>query len=206
MALRGETPFWRYPHGVWFPRAAEKVHAALEWFRRNRPEIRVTDRMIGDHAGIKRRCVQKGLLQLQLLGVIQRLRDGAVRVIKFLLRFPTKPKPEAKGAKGASEPAKAPFPAPTESHKRSLPITPLSPEEEEKVREEWGRWKRGRGRPGLGTVVPPIDEKEKARKEEEKRQRNLDQLAAMRAACGEAAAPPRGDRTDGTAQDPHPRE
>ncbi len=96
MALRGEVPFCRFPYDEDWPHAARMVYKALEWFRRNRPEVTITDRLIAGFCGIKRRCVQKGLLQLQLLKVIERIRTGGGRVIKFLLRFATKPKPEKK--------------------------------------------------------------------------------------------------------------
>jgi hypothetical protein len=82
--------FTRVPLGllVDLPKAGRRVYEALHGLARKSGEIRLADRELVRLIGtVGRRAVQKGLKQLEDLGVIDRFRTGGRRLIKFLVRF-----------------------------------------------------------------------------------------------------------------------
>jgi hypothetical protein len=72
------------------PHAARVVYEAIHAEARKGREIPLTDREFARQCGIGRRCVQKGLKQLEDLGIISRIRQHGRRIINFLVNFATK--------------------------------------------------------------------------------------------------------------------
>jgi hypothetical protein len=114
IVLSGETLFSRVPLGrlVDMPKAARRVYEALHYQRwlakKKGTEIDVTIGQLCETCGVKRRCVTKGLEQLEKLGII--LRDKCMafgrRIIRFLVTFAgenRKGKARASKSNGADE-------------------------------------------------------------------------------------------------------
>jgi hypothetical protein len=72
------------------PHAARVVYEAIHVEARKGREIPLTDREFARQCGIGRRCVQKGLRQLEDLGIISRIRQHGRRIITFLVNFAAK--------------------------------------------------------------------------------------------------------------------
>jgi hypothetical protein len=72
------------------PHAARVVYEAIHVEARKGREIPLTDREFARQCGIGRRCVQKGLRQLEDLGIISRIRQHGRRIINFLVNFAAK--------------------------------------------------------------------------------------------------------------------
>jgi hypothetical protein len=72
------------------PHAARVVYEAIHVEARKGREIPLTDRELARQCGIGRRCVQKGLRQLEDLGIISRIRQHGRRIITFLVNFAAK--------------------------------------------------------------------------------------------------------------------
>jgi len=106
--LRGESLFVRVALGMLrkLPGAARTVYEAIHVAARKGREIPLTDREISRECGIGRRCVQKGLRQLEDLGIISRLRQHGRRIITFLVNFASKAKtkPASKSGQGPEGP------------------------------------------------------------------------------------------------------
>ena len=130
--LRGESLFCRVPLGMLrdLPRAARTVYEALHYLARRGSTFDVTDRELANECGIGRRCVQKGLRQLEDLGIIERFRTRGRRLITWLVKFASKT--AANGAQKA--PQAAPSGATTST--RPSPAT-SSPETARKILDQW---------------------------------------------------------------------
>jgi DNA-binding MarR family transcriptional regulator len=103
IVLSGERLFSRVPLGMLaeLPKAARRVYEALHYLRRKGREIDVSVGELCELTQVKRRCVTKGLEQLEDLGII--LRDKCMafgrRIITFLVRFAGESAREARKAK-----------------------------------------------------------------------------------------------------------
>jgi DNA-binding MarR family transcriptional regulator len=101
----GESFFTRYALGdaVDLPKAARRVFEALHYLRRKGREINVTIAELCEQCGVKRRCITKGLAQLEAAGKIRRDKCMAFgrRTITFLVKFAGESKREAKPRPGA---------------------------------------------------------------------------------------------------------
>jgi hypothetical protein len=216
--------FDQLPHGEWhkWPQAAQRVASVLVTRARFGrllpsglfPPFAISDPRIMDELAkledrVGRRCVQKGLKQLEDIGVIRRFRQGGTRFIAFLVSF-AKPK---RGPQPARKSAAARAPATTsasgpEIRPADKPVDPppdpdpgptLSPEE----RSAWFRDLIDRGaspqpaeeaasppgsarRPGFfafrSTAAPTVADPEKVRKAEENKKRQLAAIAARKQA------------------------
>jgi DNA-binding transcriptional MocR family regulator len=98
--LRGESLFSRVPLGILkdLPRAARTVYESIHHRVRLGKTIDISDRELANECGIVRRTVQKGLRQLEDLGIIERVRTKGRRLITWLIKFASatpKPKPAA---------------------------------------------------------------------------------------------------------------
>jgi hypothetical protein len=86
--------FSRVPLGLLadMPRAARTCYEVLHNLDRQGRKIELTDRDLCGLLGwtVGRRAVQKGLRQLEQLGIIARCRSAGRRVISFLCRFATR--------------------------------------------------------------------------------------------------------------------
>jgi len=205
--------FCRIPRGLMsrWPRAARRVYDVLhhharfcrllpdglyERFPLSDPQIMRELRELEDEVG--RRCVQKGLNQLERLGVIRRIREGSVRFIVFLASF-AKPKQASqagRGRKPAAQPAanlaaeKPPDPAPSapepdpepamsqEETAAAIRAAIASTEASSGTEATPGR----RFGPSLGAAVPVVFDPERIRAAEENRKRQLEAMAARKAA------------------------
>jgi hypothetical protein len=104
----GESFFTRYALGdaVNLPKAARRVFEALHYLRRKGREIDVTIGQLCEQCGVKRRCITKGLRQLELAGLI--LRDKCMafgrRIITFLVRYAGESKRKTKAQPRAPNP------------------------------------------------------------------------------------------------------
>jgi hypothetical protein len=231
---------WEKPWHKW-PQAARRLVSVLgecarhcrllpdglyERFVLSDPQIIRKLEELEDKVG--RRCVQKGLKQLEDLGVIRRTRQGGVRFIQFLVSF-TKPKPRfqpGRKSDGARKPAPqsasgpevratdkppdAPPPDPDPD-----PGPPLSQEEiAARIRAMTateaspgpipGR-RTGVG-PSPGASAPSLSDPERIRRAEESRKRQLEAIAARklaREASGQdpPAVPPAPPGPDQTARE-----
>ncbi len=78
------------------PKAARRIYPhVLRWFQQHET-ITATDREFCRLCNIGRRCVQKGLLQLQKAGIISRARKCGRRIITFLRNLASKKKVQSK--------------------------------------------------------------------------------------------------------------
>jgi hypothetical protein len=232
---------WEKPWHKW-PQAAQRLVSVLgecarfcrlmpdglyERFVLSDPQIMRKLEELEDKVG--RRCVQKGLKQLEDLGVIRRTREGGVRLIQLLVNF-TKPKPrsqsgrksdgarkpappsasgpEVRAADKAVDPPPDSDPGPTLSQEersawfRNLTSTEASPQPAEAAtRPEADR------RPGgvafRVTAAPTVADPEKIRKAEESKKRQLAAIAARKQAQQVSAPdPPESPvRSDETARE-----
>jgi biotin operon repressor len=108
--LRGESLFSRVPLGIMkdLPRAARTVYEAIHHRVRLGKTIDISDRELASECGIVRRTVQKGLRQLEDLGIIERVRTKGRRLITWLIKFASAtPKP------GTGKPTTASSPPPS---------------------------------------------------------------------------------------------
>jgi hypothetical protein len=215
--------FDQLPHGVWhkWPQAAQRIASVLVTrarFGRLMPsglfppfamsDPRIMDELEKLEDRVSRRCVQKGLRQLEDIGVIRRFRQGGTRFIAFLVGFAKPKRAHQPGRKsdGARNPA-APSASAPDVHPAGKPVDPppdpdpgpaLSPEE----RSAWFRNLTGREaspqpaeaapqleaarRPGLfafrTTAAPTLADPEKVRKAEESKERQLAAIAARKQA------------------------
>jgi hypothetical protein len=149
------------------PGAARTVYEFLARRARFNNPVRTRDWKAAQECGICRRTFQKGLQQLQALKLIQRIGRGFHRVIHVFDDFA-----KAKGKKGKAQKATAERP-PAESQAPAKPA-PIPAAEQQEV---MGELKRILG----GTPAPKaLSEEEKERRDRERQQLLLDQLAAMK--------------------------
>jgi biotin operon repressor len=108
--MGGGTLFTRVALGqlAKLPHAARVVYEAIHVEARKGREIPLTDREFARQCGIGRRCVQKGLKQLENLGIISRVRQHGRRIINFLINFAAKAAktfgPKSKSGRRSEEP------------------------------------------------------------------------------------------------------
>jgi len=179
--------FSRVPLGllVLLPKAARRVYEPLHaYFLRWGKEIPLTTKELIKECGgtVGRRCIQKGLRQLEDLGLISRFRQAGGRIITFLASFVEKVKAQAKTGSQAGRKTPAAPAASQNYNPPPPPEAPLTPEQEAERRAELERWNRGQfgitNRPAISAAVPCIADPEKVREQEESRKR---QLAAIKA-------------------------
>ena len=123
------------------PGAARTVYEFLHRRARfKRPKITVRDRVAAAKCGIVRRTFQKGLQQLQAMGLIERIGRGVNRVIHFFDRFakPKKAPPKSKPPEASDQPNVA---AP-EAKDRPNEGPPILPEESDRAMSEIKRTSR----------------------------------------------------------------
>jgi hypothetical protein len=220
--------FSRLPFG-WhkWPQAAQRVITVLgervrhcrlapdglyEAFVLSDPKIMKLLKDLGDEVG--RRCVQKGLKQLEDLGVIRRIRQGGVRFIRFLVSFAKPDKPTSHSGrkvgsvpKPTARPTSAPAPGPAaEKPPAPDPGPTLSPQETAAAiraataEATSGPTQAAPGRrfgPSPRAAVPRLSDPERARQAEERRRRNEAWIAARK----QARAVDRGDQPPGHPED-----
>jgi hypothetical protein len=175
------------------PGAARTVYEFLHRRAlRTGSKITVRDRIAAEACGIVRRTFQKGLRQLQAMGLIERMGRGLNRVIHLFDRFakPRKSSPKRKQEKATDADGEKKVTA-----TQAIPDTePLSASEREASLELLRNF---RSEP---TRTPEIiTDEEEARRTEERRGLLLAQIAARNAA-------PAHHSNDGTLIDPTPRE
>jgi hypothetical protein len=231
--------FDQLPHGEWhkWPRAAQRVATVLVTrarFGRLMPsglfppfamsDPRIMDELAKLEDRVGRRCVQKGLKQLEDIGVIRRFRQGGARFIAFLVSFAKPkqgPRPARKSAGKGNPPAPA-APAPESRPAAKPPDPPPGPGPGQPPSPEVLAWFRDLAsgqetspqppeaapRPGRSgfrvTAVPRVPDPEEVRRAEESRKRQLDALAARRQArqVPTADPPPAGPtQPDGPARE-----
>jgi hypothetical protein len=226
---------WEKPWHKW-PQAAQRLISVLgecarfcrlmpdglyERFVLSDPQIMRKLEELEDKVG--RRCVQKGLKQLEDLGVIRRTRVGGTRFIQFLVNF-TKPKPRSQSGRKSGEARKPaarstsspdvppadkpdgppPDPEPTLSQKeyaaqlRNLIGTEDNPQSTEATRRRIGA--------SLDAAVPTTPDPQRIRQKEEQRRRTEEWLGARKQAKQvsgqDQAAPPTTPRaSDETARE-----
>jgi hypothetical protein len=122
--LPGAT-FSRVAHGLiaQLPSAARRIYDLLHSLYRPGCKIRITDREIASRCGCKRRCVQKGLRQLQDIGLIDRIRAHGGRIISWLIPFRAKKTTRSPRDKATRPAPRTDQPAPTSTETR-LPEDP----------------------------------------------------------------------------------
>jgi hypothetical protein len=217
---RAGSLFSQVPRG-WhnWPQAAQRIFTVLveesrhcpllpsglhEQFILMDPRImRILGELEADQPGVKfrvgRRCVQKGLKQLEDLGVIRRVRQGGVRFIQVLVAFmrPTKPVSQpGRKAGGAPKPAPSTSSAAVENtagpclaagppgpEPEADPGPPLSPEEVKAAISAAVAGVAAAATPGrrvgptLGAAVPELSYEQRARQKEEQQRRTREWLA-----------------------------
>jgi hypothetical protein len=217
---RAGSLFTRAPIG-WhnWPQAAQRIFTVLaeqarfckllpsglhEQFILMDPRImRILGELEGDQPGVKfrvgRRCVQKGLKQLEDLGVIRRVRQGGVRFIQILVAFAKPPKPVSqpgRKAGGASKAAPSTSPAAAENTAGPCPSAgapgpepeadpgpPLSPQEVKAAIAAAVAGVAAAATPGRrvgptrGAAVPGLSDEQRARQREEQQRRTKEWLA-----------------------------
>jgi hypothetical protein len=99
------------------PGAGRTVFQAIHVLMRKGREISTTDREFTRLCGIGRRCVQKGLKQLEDLGLISRVRQHGGRIITFMVNFASKAKVTSlpKSGRKSGKPQPSPLPTPARS-------------------------------------------------------------------------------------------
>jgi hypothetical protein len=177
------------------PGAARTVFQAIHGLARKGREINTTDREFTRLCGIGRRCVQKGLKQLEDRGLISRLRQHGGRIITFLVNFATKAK-ETFVPKSGRKAGKPQLPAVPAATKPPEP-EPLASKEEAaeaaaylkaqlagaEASSEPAEATRGRRvGPSLGAAVPITPDPEQRRREEEARRMAAEHFAARKQA------------------------
>ncbi len=80
------------PDLVDLPKAARRIYPIVQRYWRSDREISIQDREFCRLCNVGRRCIQKGLRQLEDAGVIVRLRAAGRRIIRFLRDLATKKK------------------------------------------------------------------------------------------------------------------
>jgi hypothetical protein len=217
--------FDQLPHGEWhkWPRAAQRVATVLVTrarFGRLMPsglfppfamsDPRIMDELAKLEDRVGRRCVQKGLKQLEDIGVIRRFRQGGARFIAFLVSFarpkqgprPARksagagdppapsaaPGPEIRPADKPADPPPAPDPGPTPSPEEVAAwFRNLTSGEEENPQPEEPPPRPGRFAFRMA-AAPTVADPEKVRRAEESRKRQLEAIAARKLA-GQAPTP-----------------
>jgi hypothetical protein len=183
------------------PGAARTVFQAIHALARKGREIDTTDREFTRLCGIGPRCVQKGLKQLEDLGLISRVRQHGGRIITFLVNFATKaaekvhPKSGRKSEKPAGQPPSVPA-----ATKEPEPEPPVSEEEAKEaaaaLRAMMADVTASPGPeappehhvgPSLRAAVPKLSEAERAHHQEEQKRRT-DEWKAARKQASEAQA------------------
>jgi hypothetical protein len=180
-----------------------------------------------DESGFKvgRRCIQKGLNQLEKLGVIRRFREGGTRFIGFLVSF-SKPKPGPQSGRksdGTRKPATEPTPSHQDRPAEEKPVDPPLDSAPEGPPVDWRNWQQhlppvagtdAHAKPAeaaprhhfgasLGAAVPTLADPERVRRQEENRKRQLDAMAARRQARRVSGQdqPSSAATSDGTARE-----
>jgi len=172
---------------VIMPKAARRVYEAIHYLaRRWGNEIRITDRHLIQECSemVSRRCIQKGLNQLEALGLISRFRQHGARIITFLATFPKKLMSQASEGKPA---AKAASDAPVPMQNPPLPSErPPTPEEVTKRDEMLALWRQGKfgviSQPSLSSAATSAADPDAIRAQEESRARQLAMIEARKLA------------------------